>query len=298
MLRAIREIQPSWIVGENVRGLTNWNGGMVFDEVQSDLEAEGYEVLPFLLPACAVNAPHRRDRIWFIAHSINSRYKTRREEKTGQDGVSGECGQKMDTREFNGTDLRQVNSHSNESSAKHEIQARRNLLTGNGEPTSHSNSNGCERLNSEHEINPSERGVDAFNDTEQNVNSNTSSKRLQRSEFNGAFEQGKRQEYTQGPVGEFCKTDTNTKKQRLAFRDGEHSGNKTHSTIERQHGIPNWENFPTQPPVCSGNDEFSGRLDGITFPKWRNESIKGYGNAVVPVLVLQLFKVIDKMTSL
>jgi DNA (cytosine-5)-methyltransferase 1 len=67
MLRAIREIQPTWVVGENVRGLTNWNGGMVFDEVQADMEAEGYEVLPFLLPACAVNAPHRRDRIWFIA---------------------------------------------------------------------------------------------------------------------------------------------------------------------------------------------------------------------------------------
>jgi DNA (cytosine-5)-methyltransferase 1 len=74
MLRAIREVQPSYVVGENVRGLTNWNGGLVFDEVQADLEAEGYEVLPFLLPACAVNAPHRRDRIWFVAHNkINGR---------------------------------------------------------------------------------------------------------------------------------------------------------------------------------------------------------------------------------
>ena len=69
MLRAIREIQPRWVVGENVRGLTNWNGGLVFDEVQADLEAEGYEVTPFLLPACGVNAPHRRDRIWFVAHA-------------------------------------------------------------------------------------------------------------------------------------------------------------------------------------------------------------------------------------
>lgn len=63
MLRAIREIQPRWVVGENVFGITNWNGGMVFDEVQADLEAEGYEVQPFILPACAVNAPHRRDRV-------------------------------------------------------------------------------------------------------------------------------------------------------------------------------------------------------------------------------------------
>lgn len=75
MLRAIREIQPGWIVGENVRGLTNWNGGLVFDEVQADLEAEGYEVLPFLLPAAGVGAPHKRDRIWFIAHRDNRQRK-------------------------------------------------------------------------------------------------------------------------------------------------------------------------------------------------------------------------------
>jgi len=68
MLRAIREISPRWVVGENVFGLVNWNGGMVFDEVQADLEAQGYEVQPFVLPACAVNAPHRRDRVWFVAY--------------------------------------------------------------------------------------------------------------------------------------------------------------------------------------------------------------------------------------
>lgn len=73
MCRAIREIKPRWVVGENVFGLINWNGGLVFHEVQSDLEAEGYEVFPFLLPAAAVNAPHRRDRIWFIAYSQHSR---------------------------------------------------------------------------------------------------------------------------------------------------------------------------------------------------------------------------------
>lgn len=69
MLRAIREIQPSYVVGENVRGLTNWKGGVVFDEVQSDMETQGYEVLPFLLPAAGIGAPHRRDRIWFVAYS-------------------------------------------------------------------------------------------------------------------------------------------------------------------------------------------------------------------------------------
>lgn len=69
MLRVIREVQPCYVVGENVPGLVNWNGGMVFDEVQADLEAEGYEVIPFILPAASVNAPHRRERVWFVAYA-------------------------------------------------------------------------------------------------------------------------------------------------------------------------------------------------------------------------------------
>lgn len=97
MLRAIREIEPSWVVGENVRGLVSWGGGMVFDEVQTDLETEGYEVLPFLLPACAVNAPHRRDRIWFIAYSDKIRFQSTMENEKlgGQFGFTkrNECNQ-------------------------------------------------------------------------------------------------------------------------------------------------------------------------------------------------------------
>lgn len=69
MLRAIKEIKPRWVVGENVRGLVSWNEGLVFHEVYADLESQGYEVQSFLIPACAKNAPHRRDRIWFIANS-------------------------------------------------------------------------------------------------------------------------------------------------------------------------------------------------------------------------------------
>jgi DNA (cytosine-5)-methyltransferase 1 len=97
MLRAIREIQPQWIVGENVRGLTNWNGGLVFDEVQADLEAEGYEVLPFLLPAAGVNAPHRRDRIWFIAHANSSGFG--RDNRTEQDRCSEKTNESEEQRE-------------------------------------------------------------------------------------------------------------------------------------------------------------------------------------------------------
>lgn len=66
MLRVIREIRPTWVVGENVAGLI---GMAEFETVCSDLEAEGYEVQPFIIPACAVGAPHRRDRVWVVAYS-------------------------------------------------------------------------------------------------------------------------------------------------------------------------------------------------------------------------------------
>lgn len=69
MLRTVREIRPGWVVAENVRGLLSWNEGMVFEAVCADLEAEGYQVLPFLIPAAGVGAPHRRERIWIVAYA-------------------------------------------------------------------------------------------------------------------------------------------------------------------------------------------------------------------------------------
>lgn len=71
MFRAIREIQPRWVIAENVPGLVSWSDGMVFEQVLSDLENEGYEVAPFVLPAASVNAPHKRDRVWIVAYSPN-----------------------------------------------------------------------------------------------------------------------------------------------------------------------------------------------------------------------------------
>jgi len=199
MLRAIREIQPRWVVGENVRGLTNWNGGLVFDEVQADLENEGYEVTPYLLPACAVNAPHRRDRIWFVAH--------RHEGTTRPPGASGG-----------------IESNGRGNYAKQELrreQAKQYF--------------GC-----------GEFLRDASHPNE---------KRLERQTENG---------YMGG-------------KQRFVQRG-----------TERQ-----WENFPTQPPICGGDDGISRRLDGITFPRWREKSIGAYGNAIVPQVALQIFKAIE-----
>lgn len=65
MLRVIAELRPRWIIGENVAGIVN----LALESVLLDLEAEGYEVGAFIIPACAVGAPHRRDRVWIVAYS-------------------------------------------------------------------------------------------------------------------------------------------------------------------------------------------------------------------------------------
>lgn len=171
MLRAIREIKPRWIVGENVFGIVNWNGGMVFEEVQADLEAEGYKVQAYVLPAAAVNAPHRRDRVWFVAYS----------------------------------------NISTERSSRKSCETERNRSHNNDEqecwPESSEFNTGCHGL----------------------LRCNTV-----------------------------------------------------------------FEHWATQSPVCDGNDGLSSRLDAITFPKWRTESIKAGGNAIVPQVIHQIFKTIEQ----
>ena len=74
MLRVIREAKPRWVIGENVRGIINIEDGMVFKQVHTDLEEEGFQTKCFVLPAASVNAPHQRYRTFFIGQSMeNSR---------------------------------------------------------------------------------------------------------------------------------------------------------------------------------------------------------------------------------
>ena len=84
MLRIIRESKPRWVIGENVSGFIN----MALDDVSLDLESEGYEVRPFVLPACAVDARHRRDRVFIIAHVAHSHG----EGELQQEGLEHEVG--------------------------------------------------------------------------------------------------------------------------------------------------------------------------------------------------------------
>ena len=70
MLRVISELQPSWVIGENVPGIIN----LALDTVLTDLEDKGYESQTFLVPACGVDAPHKRFRVAIVSHFVGKRY--------------------------------------------------------------------------------------------------------------------------------------------------------------------------------------------------------------------------------
>ncbi len=202
----IGSLRPDFAVLENVRGLINWNGGVVFDEVQANLEAEGYEVLPFLLPACSVNAPHRRDRIWFIVYSQSNRNRRELPRLESQNGGVWES----------------------EKYRKDNLQFRDNGEKRDAADPEYAGLQRENRFRMEETIQPTEH-------------------------ITPDPDSGKRCERT------------------------------------------DWEDFPTQSPVCTRNDGVSSELSGITFPKWRNESIKAYGNAIVPHVAFQIFKAIEQM---
>ena len=191
MLRIIREIRPRYVVGENVRGLVNWSEGLVFNTVLSDLESEGYETASFILPACSVNAPHRRDRVWIVAHANNG-----------------------------------------------------------GRP--------CD---------PVPAG------------------RAQPQELHDALRYATQPNSYQRFKGRLHEVGQQQAVQHLSVRDA------------RSYGWEAWQNFPTQSPVCGGDDGLPRQLDGTTFPKWRGESIKGYGNAVVPQIPYLIFQSILEAES-
>jgi DNA (cytosine-5)-methyltransferase 1 len=247
MLRAIREIQPTWVVGENVPGLVNWSKGLVFEQVQIDLENEGYEVIPFLLPACSINAPHKRERVWFVAYSARNGHKLRRFGDSGQETRESESEQNKRERVWND------NRGNGESPAS-------------PDPTSEGRK---ER----------EQGT-GFTDSEEN-----------RAGVDGGFERF-------SDLRDVTDTDI------IGYERGMHETRPKEATghiiscNSRFNERDTWQNFPTQSPLCSRNDGISSRLAGITFPKFRNESIKAYGNAIVPQVVYQIFKAIEQFNNL
>ena len=192
MLRAIREVQPRWVVGENVRGLLTNAGGMVFEQVCADMEALGYEVQPLLIPACSVDAPHRRDRVWIVAHATGH----------GNSRASGQAG--ATPRRPYGYEVEQP---------------------------------------------------------------------VQRGEIRPAADPDCAGQQERNPA---------------AVPEG-----KGRNPRPRAEDIPGWSRFPTQSPVCDGDDGVSLGLAGIPFPKWRRESLKCLGNSIVPQVAYEIFKAIE-----
>jgi len=258
-------------VGENVFGITNWDGGVVFNEVQADLEAEGYEVQPYVLPACAVNAPHRRDRVWFVAHSVNGGYRDNGWAGRKKDSVSQLNREAVCTRMPDGT-----NTWSSPDTR---------LL---GQEVGQLNSMGIEQFCKE-------------SNAPDTVNSGDST---QRGGVNGerqkeSIKREQSQHESDRPCYKGASPDTESKRY-----SGINTGDEEFqpSQGQRLHGRSsigfsqrtNWQDFPTVSPLCDRNDGLSDRLSGITFSKWRNESIKAMGNSVVVPLVYQIFKTIQE----
>jgi len=237
MRRIISEIAPTYVVGENVRGLTNWNGGLVFEEVCADLETMGYEVWTGIIPAAGVGAPHRRDRVWFVAHAhIGADLRT-----PGRDAGSGAIEGLSERHEVRITD---------------QPSELRNAPNAECDGLEHGKECGGAR-SSEGEARERVAGY-ASAESEDGNAPNTDGERLSK-------------QVAYGKLG---------RKERPTERG------------ER----PTWDTFPTQSPICGGDDGLPRELDGITFSKWRNESIKAYGNAVVPQVPYQLFQAIYATT--
>jgi DNA (cytosine-5)-methyltransferase 1 len=103
MFRVICEVRPTWVVGENVAGFVT----MELDNCISDLEREGYAVQPLIIPACAVDARHRRDRVWIAATEIERAGEDVADADTGKqsnvpvNGRSGNGVQEHDRRGYN-----------------------------------------------------------------------------------------------------------------------------------------------------------------------------------------------------
>lgn len=262
MLRAIREIQPDWVVGENVAGIltmvqpgsetplgseetlfgednrkrTLHRQEYVVETVCNDLEREGYSVQPVVIPACAVGAPHRRDRVWFIAKRAATDSTDAGTETVQRERKDGVLSDKYVTH----TDGKKLQKRLETGRRTDEAENRARM------------DNGIERFGSLRNAPYS------------------SSEGLSTLRFPTSIEKKKRENEDGCSV--------------------QPAGN-----VRRTPFAERWKNFPTQSPVCSRDDGIFTGLDGIAFSKWRQESIKAYGNAIVPQVMYEIFLAIESI---
>ena len=323
MLRAIREIRPAWVIGENVAGiLTMVQPGKetevgsqtslfgednrkrillrqeyVVETICKDLERERYSVQPLLIPACAVGAPHRRDRVWFVARLITD---------TACRGSGGTPHESCcENERQNGYETQQP------------------FVRGCVWASSHSDGERCNNRSD----NWKERPIcyDQKRDSEENQSERTERKR--RTCENGSVASdsqcsgsGQIQQKIQSKQSDGNSFDRNGSEWDVTYSDTprlsalrlpsntetegwkDENGQPLQSSSNARGTLLTdwWQNFPTQSPVCRGNDGVPFNVDNLTIPftKWRQESIKGYGNAIVPQVILEIFKAIEEVEQL
>ena len=323
MLRAIREIRPAWVIGENVAGiLTMVQPGKetevgsqtslfgednrkrillrqeyVVETICKDLERERYSVQPLLIPACAVGAPHRRDRVWFVARLItdtacrgsggtphescceNERqngYKTQQPFVRGCVRASSHSdGERCNNRSDNWKErpiCYDQKRYSEENQSERTERKRRTCE--NGSVASDSQCSGSGQIQQKIQSKQSDGNSFDRNGSEWDVT------------------------YSDTPRLSALRLPSNTETEGWKDENGQplQSSSNARGTLLTEW----WQNFPTQSPVCRGNDGVPFNVDNLTIPftKWRQESIKGYGNAIVPQVILEIFKAIEEVEQL
>lgn len=220
MYRAVREIGPAIVVAENVSGILSTEGGVVFEQVHTDLEAEGYEVQAFILPAAGKNAPHKRDRVWFVAYS-ESRWQRRLQNPRS---TAGPCESSKPPGSVCG------------------------ILSGR------TSADTAQQNGTENEISAGRQTADECTNGNRAI-----------ANANGVRQRGK--------------------------GDGKREPRQFDETCKDH----DWRNFPTQSPIYCGDDGLPEELDGITISKWRRETLKGYGNAIVPEIAVAIFEAVERI---
>lgn len=299
MHRAIREIKPTWVVGENVAGITTMvessketcmgrqadlfeesdiyreESRFTLDRICQDLEDAGYEVQPIVIPACAVGAPHRRDRIWIIAHRTDAGTQAVQQER--QDGVLPD-GHASDTDSYGHGDR----------------QDKQKPVAWSCRETDPRQCSEKRTPANTHELGNNPRQASAG---VEGSRSHRLPKQSQRSEPT---------KRTDGLLG-FSQPDPDTSSKGLEGMHEPRGGKGERQCLRRdtarrsEEDNPQdwWRDFPTQSPVCRGNDGLPFDVDSlsISFPKWRKESIKAYGNAWVPQVAYEIFRAIEKISK-
>ena len=294
MLRAIREIQPSFVIGENVAGILTMvqpteavkvgctpslfeendniyrkEQQFVVETVCTDLEREGYSVQPFVIPACSVGAPHQRDRVWFIAqrnasNSCNARTKGLQERKAEvlSSRVTTDSACSRDTAQQ--TYQRIERERRSNNGQQKEWRATSERTDGLYQLSWDSTDTLCA----------------GFQETRRELKAERIARYIQQDGL-VANSGGKRWQEVYDDNGQ---SEGAQKAER---------GTEQFSGTNRPQDW--WRDFPTVSPVCIGNDGLPFDVSRLTisFVRWRQEAIKALGNSMVPQVVYELFKAIE-----